>query len=208
MAISIHRRRVLKLLASSGALAGFSGFAQVEDDSPLAEIAAASPRGTATDPNLFDPKYHESWESFLTDAEMKTVTVLCDVILPADEKSPAASEVGVPEFIAEWTSAPYEDNQKDAELVRKGIAWLNDQIDFVAATDSERTAICDRIADVSSAAAEDKEAARFFNRFRQLAMGGFYTTPQGRADLGYIGNVALGVYPGASEAALKHLGLA
>ncbi|MFT5466148.1 MAG: hypothetical protein ACI8UO_001246 [Verrucomicrobiales bacterium] len=207
MPINIHRRRVLKLLASSGALAGFSGFAQVEDDSPLAELANSSPRETATDPNLFDPKYHENWKPFLSDAEIKTVTALCDVILPADEKSPAASEVGVPDFIVEWTSAPYEDNQKDAALVRKGLAWLNGELDFAAATDAERTKICDRIADSGSAAAGDREAAKFFNRFRQLVMGGFYTTPEGRADLGYIGNVALGVYPGASEAALKHLGL-
>lgn len=204
MAINIHRRRVLKLLATSGALAGFRVNAQ-EDDSPVAELATASPRGTATDPNLFDPKFHESWEPFLSDAELKSVATLSDLILPADEKSPAASAVGVPEFIAEWVSAPYENNQNDAKSIREGLAWLDNE-GFASA--DKRVEICDRIANPSSAAAGDAEAAKFFNRFRQLVMGGFYTTPEGRADLGYIGNVPMGIYPGASDAALKHLGLA
>lgn len=207
MPINIHRRRVLQLLASTGALAGFKVDAQ-ESDEPLAELAQATPRGTATDPNLFDPTYHENWESFLTDAEMKTVTALCDVILPADEKTPAASEIGVPEFIAEWCSAPYEDNEADGKLVRDGIKWLNRDGDFANLDEAGKIALCDRIADANSAAAEDKDAAQFFDRFRQLTMSGYYTTPQGRADLGYIGNVPMTTYPGASEAALKHLGLA
>ena len=205
MAISIHRRRVLKLLASSGALAGFSVRAQ--DDAPLADLPESNPRGTSTDPNLFDAKYHESWEPFLTDAEMETVAALSDVILPADDTSPAASAIGVPEFIAEWTSAPYEDNQTDAKLVRGGLEWLNRDGDFADLSEAAKAALCDRIADHASAAADDRDAAKFFNRFRELVMGGYYTTPEGRADLGYIGNVPMVAYPGASEAALKHLGL-
>src|SRR5687767_10492046 len=64
------------------------------------------PTSIGTDPNLRAKII--PWERVLSEAEMKTVTALCDVIIPADEKSPAASAVGVPDFINEWVSAPYD----------------------------------------------------------------------------------------------------
>ena len=42
----------------------------------------------------------------LTAAEKKTVTALCDLIIPADEKSPAASAVGVPHTAALGCNTP------------------------------------------------------------------------------------------------------
>ena len=52
------------------------------------------PTSIGTDPNLRAKII--PWERVLSEAEMKTVTALCDVIIPADDKSPAASAVGVP----------------------------------------------------------------------------------------------------------------
>ncbi|HEY2342354.1 MAG TPA: gluconate 2-dehydrogenase subunit 3 family protein, partial [Chthoniobacteraceae bacterium] len=55
-------------------------------------LAADGPRAIGSDPDL--RKKIIPWEKVLTDEELKTVTALCDLIIPADEKSPAASAVG------------------------------------------------------------------------------------------------------------------
>ena len=170
------------------------------------------PTSIGTDPNLRSKII--PWERVLNEAEMKTVTALCDVIIPADDKSPAASAVGVPDFINEWVSAPYEAQVADREQVRKGLAWLEAestrrfQKDFSALDDQQKAAICDDICFVAKAKPEFREAAEFFAKMRNLTAGGFYTTPEGWKDIGYIGNVALPEFPGPPPEVLKHLGLA
>ena len=54
---------------------------------------------------------------------------------------------------------------------------------------------------------EFRQAAAFFNRFRWLTLCGFYTTEAGRKDVGYIGNVPLAHFPGATDEQLAYLGL-
>src|ERR1700749_1468559 len=106
-------------------------------------------RGIGTDPNLL--KKEIPWPLVLTEAEMKTVKVLGDIIIPADENGPEASAVGVPEFINEWMSAPYEQQQGDLELLRKGLTWLDAESQkrfgkiYVDATPEQQTAILDDI---------------------------------------------------------------
>ena len=51
-------------------------------------------------------------------------------------------------------------------------------------------------------------AARFFAVYRDLTAGAFYTSPVGRKDLGYIGNVPLAHFDGAPPELLKKLNLA
>src|SRR4051812_48758637 len=77
-----------------------------------------------------DPNLHinaVTWDRILSEQEMKTVTVLCDTIIPADDKSPAASAVGVPDFINEWVSAPYPAQVEDSKQVRDGLRWLDEE---------------------------------------------------------------------------------
>ena len=106
-------------------------------------------RGIGTDPNLL--KKEIPWPLVLTEAEMKTVTVLGDIIIPADEHGPAASAVGVPEFIDEWVSAPYEQQQGDLVTLRKGLAWLDAESKkrftkiFVEITPEQQIAMIDDI---------------------------------------------------------------
>ena len=50
-------------------------------------------------------------------------------------------------------------------------------------------------------------AAKFFARYRDLTAGGFYSTPVGRKDLQYIGNVALASFDGPSLEVLRKVGL-
>ena len=47
----------------------------------------------------------------------------------------------------------------------------------------------------------------FFARYRDLTVGGFYSTPAGHQDLGYIGNVALPRFDGPPPELLRKLGL-
>jgi hypothetical protein len=68
--------------------------------------------------------------------------------------------------------------------------------------------ICDDICFVPRAKPELLEAARFFARYRDLTTGGFYTSPQGRADLRYIGNTPLPRFDGPPLEVLKKVGLA
>lgn len=224
----VARRHALKVLAttavalpvvgvmgacsSEGApAAGGTGAAGSATAPPGAE-PAAGPRGTPSDPDLLNPKI--TWAMKLTAAELVTLTALCDMIIPADETSPAASAVGVPAYINEYVSAPAEWYQKTLVQVRGGLVWINVESNkrfgkaFAELTDAQRTAICDDICYVPRAKPEFRQAAQFFDRVRDLTAEGFYTTDEGMKDIGYVGNVALASFDGPPPEVLKHLGLA
>lgn len=172
-------------------------------------FAATPVRGIGTDPNLLRKEI--PWPRLLTDAEKKTVTALADVIIPADEHGPAASAVGVPDFIDEWVSAPYEQQGKDLEVIRKGLAWIDAESRkrfgkaFAEAAPADQTALLDDI--VKDGTEARKQAFSFFKLFRDRAAGGYYTTPEGWKALGYVGNVPMVEFPGPPPEVLKHLGL-
>lgn len=205
--LRIDRRTALKwVLAASAAL-------QLPGGTALAQDTAKSVTGYGKDPNLL--KIHqigELWPLTLNEQQRATATVLSDLIIPADDESPAASKVGVTDFIDEWISAPYPNNQRDKPIVVQGLAWLDQESqrrfknNFSALTEKERVAICD---DLSAAkpAAQFEEAAKFFARYRALTAGGYYTTPVGMKDLRYVGNVAMTTYDGPPAEVLKRLGL-
>lgn len=170
------------------------------------------PTSIGTDPNLRAKII--PWNRVLTESELLTVTALCDLIIPADDKSPAASAVGVPDFIDEWVSAPYPQQVADREQVRAGLAWLDAEAArnanrkrFADLAAEQQNAIADGICDLAKAAAERKEAAAFFAKMRNLTAGGFYSTPDGWRDIGYVGNVPLAEFPGPPPEVLRHLGL-
>ena len=72
---------------------------------------------------------------------------------------------------------------------------------------SQRSAICDDICYLPKARAEFKQAAEFFARYRDLTIGGFCTSPQGRQYLGYVGNVPLASFDGPPPEVLKLVGV-
>jgi hypothetical protein len=170
--------------------------------------------GYGTDPNLkrvFHPG--ELWPLILAPDRRRLAGILSDLILPADERSPAASAVGVVDFIDEWVSAPYPLHQQDRAIVQEGFAWLDAEAGrrqgrgFSDLEVADQLAICDRLCDRSRAAPELDAAARFFARYRDLTAGGFYSSPAGRKDLDYIGNVPLARFEGPPATLLKALGL-
>lgn len=182
---------------------------------PALAAPARSGRGYTQDPDLLrEYQPGELWPLTFTEQQRRTVAALCDVIIPADDKSPAASTVGVPDFIDEWISAPYSEQQADKKLVLQGLAWLERESKkrfrkpFGELEAGARTQICDDICLERNAKPEFKVPAKFFARFRDLTAGGFYTTPAGWKDLQYLGNVALKSFDGPPPEVLRHLGLA
>jgi gluconate 2-dehydrogenase gamma chain len=171
----------------------------------------SGPRGGPWDPDLLHPS--KSWPRKLSANELLTLSALCDTIIPADPKSPSASAVGVPAWINEYVSAPYEGQQRDLIRIRGGLAWLNLESvkrfgkGFRLISRAQRTQICDDICYLPKASLEFQAAARFFDQVRDLTAVGFYTTTEGMRDLGYIGNVAMPTFPEVSKEVREKLGL-
>jgi hypothetical protein len=177
--------------------------------------AVSGARGYGTDPDVeraYQPR--ELWPLTLSVSERQTAKALADIIMPADDRSPSASAVGVVDFIDEWVSAPYPQQQADRDVVLQGLAWMNAESgrrfnrDFADLNDREQQAICDDICSERSAARVFGEASRFFAVFRDLTAGGFYTTSEGRRDLQYVGNIPLTHFDGPPIDLLQALGLA
>ena len=183
-----------------------------------ADAARADPapavKGYGTDPDLLK-SYHpgEVWPLTLSAPQRQLAGVLSDLIIPADEHSPSASSVGVVDFIDEWVSAPYPDCQRDRPIVLEGFGWLDAEAarrfgkGFAQLDGAQQGAICDDICDPARAAPARREAARFFAVYRDLTAAGFYSTPVGRKDLGYIGNVPLTHFEGPPPELLRKLNL-
>jgi gluconate 2-dehydrogenase gamma chain len=127
----------------------------------------------------------------LDNHEWKTIGVLSDLIIPADERSGSATQAGVPEFIDDWLDF------KRGELldqIRGGLTWLDLECnrlferDFADCSDAQQKQILDRIAYPKKSAPEDANAVAFFNRLRDLVASGFFSSKMGVEDLPYLGN--------------------
>jgi hypothetical protein len=206
----LPRRTVLKWFAAVAAAT------QLPDLGGTVEAAAAAPaaKGYGMDPDL--SKFYQPgdfWPLTLTPAQRRTAAALCDVLIPADSGSPSAASVGVVDFIDEWVSAPYPQQQGDRPIVIEGLAWIDDEArrrytrSFADLDMTQQSAICDDIAYEPRVHPSLAKAALFFARYRDLTAGGFYSTPEGRKDLQYIGNVALARFDGPSLEVLRKVGL-
>lgn len=202
----VDRRTAIKwVLAASAAL---------QLPSPTFAANAKAGAGYGKDPDLLKIYQPDSlWPLTFDKSQRATATVLCDLIIPTDERSPAASKVGVVDFLDEWISAPYPESQQDRPVIIGGLTWIDAESQrrfkkgFVAISAAQRAEICDEIS-AAKPPAKLAQAAEFFTRFRALTAGGYYTTPLGMKDLNYVGNVALTSYEGPPAEVLKRLGLA
>jgi hypothetical protein len=213
--VRIDRRVAIKwmLTASAGAmlvhLPAFGAQAGAPGEAP-----AGPGHGYGTDPDLMKIyKPGDVWALTLSDARRREVAALCDIIVPADGQSPSASSVGVTDFIDEWVSAPYPANVSDAKVVLEGLDWVEEQSKkrfgaaFADASDAQRLSFCEEMAKDAPAGSDLEAASKFFRRFRNLAAGGYYTTPAGMKDLGYVGNVPLATFDGPPADLVAKLGL-
>jgi len=170
--------------------------------------------GYGTDPKLMvNYRPGDVWPLTLTPAQRRLAGILSDLIIPADEHSPSASAVGVVDFIDEWVSAPYPDFERDRAIVLAGFTWLDEDAarrfgkGFSELDAAGQHDICGDICDESRAAGERRTAAHFFALYRDMTAGGFYSTPAGRKDLNFIGNVPLARFEGPPPELIKALNL-
>jgi gluconate 2-dehydrogenase gamma chain len=191
----MRRRDVLKVLLAAPA----ATFGWTEAEAAQAVAAAQAARAT-TKP--FVPK-------FFTASEFTLVRTLADIVIPKDERSGSASDVGVPEFM----DFMMIDQPTRQIAMRGGLAWLDvecqerfDKI-FVNCSDTERTAVLDDIAWPAKTKLELAHGIAFFNSFRDLTAGGFWTTKVGIEDLQYLGNRSVARWNGCPDDALKKLGV-
>ncbi|MEO3402259.1 gluconate 2-dehydrogenase subunit 3 family protein [Mucilaginibacter sp. CAU 1740] len=153
-----------------------------------------------------DKKLHA--EKFFTAAEMATITVLADIIIPKDEKSGSASDAKVPDFI-EFIVKDMPDHQTP---MRGGLRWLDLQClnrfgkPFTDCTKDQQIQLIDMIAYPAKAKPEMAQGVAFFNRMRDLTASGFFTSEIGVKDIGYAGNQP-GKWTGVPEDILKHYGM-
>lgn len=220
----MSRRESIKRMGSMASVIMIGGIA-VACDAPEPEAVSVDSSSHWPDIDLdliTGPKYGQDpiltspsapWPRTLTSAQLDQVALLSDIICPADERGPAATAVGVPDVIDEWVSAPYSSQQRDRALIINGLQWLDDEAmqrfsaTFVGSNSAQQIEIIEDIAYQSQEEIPEFEhAVRFFARLRRLVFGGYFTSPEGVADIGYIGNVPLvGDYPGPTDEAMVHL---
>jgi hypothetical protein len=146
---------------------------------------------------------------FFTPAELATVTLLGDLIIPKDDRSGSASDAKVPEYM-DFLCA---ESQSTGNWVRAGLTWLDAestkrfQKGFTATTPEQQTAILNDIAWPAKAPEGMQDGVRFFNRFRDFTASGFWSSQMGVKDLGYMGNTFVREWTGCPPEAKAHLGV-
>ncbi|HLG99448.1 MAG TPA: gluconate 2-dehydrogenase subunit 3 family protein [Bryobacteraceae bacterium] len=180
------RRDLLKAIAAAAATG------------PLSLEAAQHVHGIAADEKLaggYKPKA-------LTLHEFKTLQVLADLIVPADEHGPSAAAAGVCEFIDLLASQ----NPQLLAIYTGGIAWLDRASsrlyskDFVTAAPQQQTALLDLIAYRKNESPILGPGIRFFDWARRMVVDAYYTSPAGIKAIGYLGNTAVSKFEIPQEA--------
>jgi len=148
-------------------------------------------------------------EIYFDEHEMATIAVLADIIIPKDDNSPSATEVGVPDFI----EFIVKDLPAHKIPMRGGLKWLDIHAQkrfsnvFIKCKSEEQISIVDEIAYPKKAKPEVSQGVSFFNTMRDLTASGYYTTKEGITEMGYVGNRP-GVWTGVPEDVWKAHGFA
>ncbi len=180
------RRDLLKTIAAS-AMAG-----------PLTLEAAQHVHGIAADEKaagIYKPKA-------LTPHEYKTLQVLADLIIPADERGPGATAAGACEFIDLLASQ----NPQLLAIYTGGIAWLDRASerlyskDFAGAAVQQQTGLLDLIAYRKNESPILGPGIRFFEWARRMVVDAYFTSPSGIKAIGYLGNTAVTTFEVPQEA--------
>lgn len=188
----MDRRKYLKTLAvgtiSTGVLLDSCSPAAKETSAP--EDIVKSQGGFDRLPEEIAHFKKISAEKFFDDHEMKTITILVDIIIPKDGVSGSATDAKVPEFIAFIV----KDMPRHQLPMRGGLKWLDMQSlkrnekPFSDCTPQQQMELVDEIAWPEKAKPEMQQGVAFFNLIRDLTATGFFTSEIGIKDLGYAGN--------------------
>ncbi len=205
------RRLALKWLAAAAAGMAIAG----RLDLAAAQTPTKTGKPIGSDPILNkDYKPGELWPLVMTPAQRRAAAALADLIIPPDDGGLKPSQLAVHEFVDEWVSSPYDQTAKDRPIVLAGLDFIDaearrrHQAAFADLAEAQQAGIADAICGATTPAKEYRPYVRFFERFRYLAAGGYFTTPQGMKEIGYVGNRPSATFEGPTPEALKHLGLA
>jgi hypothetical protein len=183
----MDRRKYLKTLTVGSLGAGLL-IQSCDTDKPVVE----APKKFTID-RTPDELAHElklASEIFFDEHEMKTITILSDIIIPKDSTSGSASDAGVPAFI----EFIVKDMPRHQTPIRGGLKWLDIQCmkrynaDFASCSASQQIEMVDDIAYPEKAKPELQQGVAFFNLMRDLTACGFFTSEIGIKDLDYKGN--------------------
>jgi len=208
----MNRRKSLKALMVGSVSAGVLLDACKPANSPDASATTAASAATPKIDRFKDEADNDKRllaETFFTAEEMAAITILADIIIPADAVSGSASQAGVPAFI-EFIVKDMPNHQTP---MRGGLRWLNLQClnryrkVFAACSTTEQMAMVDLIAWPERAQPNMAQGVAFFNLMRNLTASGFYTTEMGFKDIGYMGNQP-NQWKGVPDDVLKQYGLA
>jgi gluconate 2-dehydrogenase gamma chain len=186
---AISRRDVLRNLAVGAA----GGSVLQVISAQAAELAHGMIRDEKSGNGKYTPK-------FFSTHQYQTLLLLCDTILPKDEVSGGAVEAGAPEFIDLLTS----ENKAYQAVLGGGLMWLDNfcadrhQRTYLECDPEQQKEVLDQIAFRKNAKSDPtlSHGIAFFAKLRLMTCDGFYTAKMGIADLKYIGNTALAVFPG------------
>ena len=175
--MSETRREMLKAIALAAAMG------------PLSLEAAQLVHGIAADEKatgVYRPKA-------LTQQEYRTLQILADLIIPADERGPGAAAAGACDFIDLLASQ----NLQLLAIYTGGIAWLDRASmrlyskPFAPAAARQQTALLDLIAYRKNESPMLGPGIHFFDWARRMVVDAYYTSPAGIKAIGYLGNTAV-----------------
>ncbi len=211
----MDRRESLKVLAigSLGASALLVGcdknYGEKGDEKSTSEVKEdAKEEGYGRTPEEKERDAKLMKEEFFTKEEMATIALLCDIIIPADDRSGSATDAKVPEFI-EFMA---KDQPSYQTPLRGGLRWLNIKSTkmfdkpFADVSKEQRIQLVDLIAYPEKAAKENAQGVAFFNQMRNLTATGFFSSKIGIEDMEYKGNQP-NAWDGVPEDVLKQYGL-
>lgn len=187
--------------------------------SQVTPIPVPGAKGYGNDPDLQNPS--APWSKAMTPRQLQLSAALADLLLPPVGDAPAPSAVGIPDFVDEWVSAPYPDQQRDRGLILPGLLWLDTEAttrwsgSFTDVSQEKRIKLLSEIS--TAPTGKDAGAALrygFFRRFRTVAVGAYYSLERNFAEIGYVGNTPLESFPPPTveervhiEAAIARLGI-
>lgn len=204
----MNRRENLKLLFTGSVGAGLllTGCEPEQVAVQNQILTGGTPGGRTEEEKLRDAQLLS--EKFFTEAEMKKLNTLVDIIMPAGEDSPSATELKVPDFI-EFMMKDQPGNQTP---MRGGLMWLDFEADemfgkpFNELTKDEVIQIVELVAWPEKAKPEYLGGVRWFNMLRNLTCSGYFSTEAGWKYMGYMGNQP-NVWDGVPQNVLDKHGL-
>ncbi len=173
-------------------------------ETAIATPLAATPVAAQHEGHSATVTPHGKHEQYLTAHEFATLRVLCDLIIPADDVSPAASQAGAVEYI----DLLCRNNATLARTYHGGLAWLDSTSRnlhgsaFRDSSAAQQTAILEKLAYREKTPPEWKAGAEFFDWVRRMTLDAFYTSPIGYQDVGYKGGHGMTTYQ-VPEAVLR-----